>query len=427
MRYGTCARAMFVLLILFGCAEFARAEDIGGTITATKIIIEDSRLVGDVICTTTTGPCIQFGAPNITLRLNGFTITGPANPDNSATCDATSGAPPADGISNGTNAATSQPGVQIIGPGMVQKFKRHGILIVGAAGVSTNVTVKYVTSHYNCFSGLLTSLMTDSVIEAIVSVRNAANSGAATCGGNCLVNSNNNQISRSHFSGNGSVCPTALCVAGTATAATNNDFGIGLIGTSSGNVIESNSIGGNTNGILIQAGASGNTIRQNVIAGNPPSQVSRDYGPVGFDVKDEAASNGARNTFLRNWCITYSGPGPAPCPTLPVVAAPTITALSATPNTLWPPNQQMIPVTLTVHVSDDSDSAPACEISNVTANELIDTSDSVITGPLTLTLRAARAGKGAERIYTIEVTCTNSSQLSTSATVTVAVPHDQAK
>jgi len=418
---------LFVLLILFGCAAFAKAEDISGTITATKIIIEDSRLVGDVTCATTTGPCIQFGAPNIALRLNGFTITGPADPDNSATCDATSGLPPADGISNGTSNATSQSRVQIIGPGMVQKFKRHGIFIIGAAGVSTNVTVKYVTSHHNCFSGLLTNLMTDSVIEAIVSVRNAANSGAATCGGNCLVNSNNNYIWRSQFSGNGSVCATALCVAGTVTAASNNDFGVGLIGTSSGNVIESNSIGGNTNGILIQAGAAGNTIRENIIAGNPPSQLSRDYGPIGFDVKDEAASNGARNTFLRNWCITYSGPGPAPCPTLPVVAAPTITALAATPDTLWPPNQQMMPVSLTVDVSDNSDSAPACEISNVTSNESIDISDWLITGPLTLTLRADRAGKGTGRVYTIEVTCTNSSQLSTTATVTVTVPHDREK
>src|SRR5262245_46041684 len=249
MRYGRSVRAMFVLLILFGCAEFARAEDIGGTITATKIIIEDSRLVADVTCTTTTGPCIQFGAPNITLRLNGFTITGPGNPDNSAACDATSGQPPANGISNGTTNPTSQPGAQLIGPGMVQKFKRHGIFIIGAAGISTNVTVKYVTSHHNCFSGLLTALMTDSVIEGNVSVRNAANSGGAPCGGNCLVNSNNNHVWKNQFSGNGSVCATALCVPGTPTAASNNDFGVGLTGTSSGNVIESNSIGGNTNGI----------------------------------------------------------------------------------------------------------------------------------------------------------------------------------
>ena len=95
------------------------------------------------------------------------------NPDDTLTCNATSGAPTSDGISNGTSAANNQAGVQIIGPGMVQKFRRHGIFLVGAAGVSTNITVKHVTSHHNCFSGLLTNGMTDSTIEGIVSVRNA--------------------------------------------------------------------------------------------------------------------------------------------------------------------------------------------------------------------------------------------------------------
>ena len=81
-----------------------------------------------------------------------------------------------------------------------------------------------------------------------------------------------------------------------------------LLGGSTGNLIEENSIGGNTNGLLIQANASGNLIRLNVIAGNPPSQFSKDYGAIGWDVKDEATSNAERNTFDRNWCISYAGP-----------------------------------------------------------------------------------------------------------------------
>jgi parallel beta-helix repeat protein len=150
--------------------------------------------------------------------------------------------------------------------------------------------------------------MSDSVIEDNVSVRNAVNSGGAPCGGNCIVNSHNNRIRRNQFSGNGSVGPPA------------NDFGVGLVGNSSGNVIEDNSIGGNTNGVVIQADAVDNLIRRNVIAGNPPSQVSRSFGAlIGFDVKDESAvaGSGSRNTFERNWCVTYSGPGPAPCPNFP--------------------------------------------------------------------------------------------------------------
>lgn len=416
--------ACLALVPLLATSTPAAAEDIGGVISTTKVILEDSRLVDNVTCTTTTTPCIQFGAPNVSLRLQGFTITGPANPDDTTTCNPTSAAPFSDGISNGTSAANSQPGVQIIGPGMVQKFKRHGILIVGAAGVSTNVTVKDVTSHHNCFSGLLTNLMTGSTIEGIVSVRNAANSGPATCGGNCLVNSNNNHIANNLFGGNGSPCAAALCAA-PPTVLSNNDFGVGLIGSSSGNLVEHNTISGNANGVLIQMNASGNVIRDNIAAGNPPSQITRLYGPVGFDIKDEATTNGARNTFQRNWCITYSGPGPSPCPSFPAVKPPTISAVSATPNVLWPANGKMVDVTIAVTVADDSDPAPVCQISGVGSNETSGGSDWTITGALSLSLRADRNGLGTGRVYSVTVTCTNASQLSASAVTTISVPHDQ--
>ena len=159
--------------------------------------------------------------------------------------------------------------------------------------------------------------MTDSVIEGIVSIRNAVNSGAAPCGGNCLIGSNNNVIRKSQFSGNGSVGPAATFTAATATVVSNNDFGVGLVGASSGNLIESNSIGGNANGVFIQAAAAGNVIRSNVIAGNAPSQVTRDYGSIGSDIKDESTTNGARNTIQGNQCVTYFGPGPTSCPNFP--------------------------------------------------------------------------------------------------------------
>jgi parallel beta-helix repeat protein len=296
-----------VLLCVSGVAE---AEDISGTIAFTKTIFEDSQLVGDVTCTMTDSPCIDFGASDIKLRLNGLTITGPGIPDNppnpanlSAFCNANSGNPPADGIrmSNQTHA-------QILGPGMVQKFRRHGILIVGTIGVSTKAKVRHITSHNNCFSGLFTNGISDSVIEDIVSVRNSNNSGPAPCGGNCNLNSHNNRIRRNYFGGNGSVDNG------------NNDFGVSLLGNSSGNLIEENIILGNTNGILIQPNAVDNVIRRNIIAGNPPGQVSRTFGAaIGFDIRDfsTVAGTGARNTFEKNWCVTYSGPGPAPCPNFP--------------------------------------------------------------------------------------------------------------
>jgi hypothetical protein len=290
---------------LFVTAGVAQAEDISGPIAVTKTIFEDSQLVGDVTCAVTANPCIDFGASHIKLRLNGFIMTGPADPDNPASPNSCPTVQPAgaDGIriSNQTHA-------QVLGPGMVERFRRHGIFMVGTAGISTNITVRHVTSHQHCFSGMLMTGVSDSVIEENVSVRNASNSGGSPCGGNCIVNSHNNRIRRNQFSGNGSVGPPS------------NDFGVGLVGNSSGNVIEDNSIGGNINGVLIQANAVDNVIRRNVIAGNPPSQISRTSGPlIGFDIKDESAvvGGGSRNTFERNWCITYSGPGPAPCPNFP--------------------------------------------------------------------------------------------------------------
>jgi parallel beta-helix repeat protein len=305
MRGVTFSFLVALALVLVGGAGIAQAEDISGPIAVTKTIFEDSQLVGDVICTTTLSPCIDFGASHITLRLNGFAITGRAEPDNPASPNPCQTIQPAgeDGI-----RILNQTHAQILGPGMLQRFRRHGILISDTTGGSTNATVRHVTSHHNCFSGILTAGMTDSVIEDNVSIKNSGNSGNAACGGNCLVNSHNNRIRRNQFSGNGSVGPPS------------NDFGVGLLGNSSGNVIEDNSIGGNTNGLLIQANTVDNVIRRNVITGNPPSQLSRTFGPlIGFDIKDESAvaGSGSRNTIERNWCVTSSGPGPAPCPNLP--------------------------------------------------------------------------------------------------------------
>jgi hypothetical protein len=58
----------------------ARAENIAGTITTTRVITENSQFVGDVTCMVQGAACVQFGASGITLNLNGFTMTGLADP-----------------------------------------------------------------------------------------------------------------------------------------------------------------------------------------------------------------------------------------------------------------------------------------------------------------------------------------------------------
>jgi parallel beta-helix repeat protein len=88
----------------------------------------------------------------------------------------------------------------------------------------------------------------------------------------------------------------------------NDDFGIGLVGTPSGNVIEENSVSGNTNGIYIAPGAVNNLIRQNVVVGNPAIQSAR---PNIQAVDILNLSPAGQTRFERNVCITAQN---APCP-----------------------------------------------------------------------------------------------------------------
>ena len=75
-----CGTSALVAITLLCGTGTVLAEDISGFITTTRTIRDNSRLVGDVTCTVTGAPCITFGASHIDLRLNGFTITGQADP-----------------------------------------------------------------------------------------------------------------------------------------------------------------------------------------------------------------------------------------------------------------------------------------------------------------------------------------------------------
>ncbi len=111
--------------------------------------------------------------------------------------------------------------------------------------------------------------------------------------------------------------------------------------------------------------------------------------------------------------------------TVRYVRPPTITRITATPNVLWPPNGKAVGVSVDVGTSDDSDPAPRCQITGVTSNETVVETPWRVTGALAVDLRAERFGLGTGRIYTLTITCMNSSELSSTATVGVTVPHDQ--
>ena len=144
-------------------ATSAHGEDISGTIVRTLMLSENTRLIGDVTCNVTGAPCIAFGAPNIALNLNGFTITGPN--------DAATGCK---GTSVGTETGVSTNGQSNVG----QRFQGDGILFLGTA----KGWVQGVTTTTNCMSGIRINPTSSGIsVESNVSVRNGA--AAAACGG----------------------------------------------------------------------------------------------------------------------------------------------------------------------------------------------------------------------------------------------------
>jgi hypothetical protein len=356
MRHSKWAMTLLVTLlalvpaVLVG-SDTARGNaaptEFCGVILTSQTIFENSKLVCDVVCPQADYlPCINFGKPGIKFSLNGFTMTGPANPPPALTDPATPpeavgcaplpGAPDLPGFPGSGNFPPADgihsvhDDVVIEGPGVVQRFRRHGVALFGPPGTVDKAVVKKLVSHQNCYSGVWLNGVTESVVEEVVAVKNSAASRQLPCGGVCVTNSHNNRVRRSELAGNGSIFPTTVG----GVSGVPNDFGVGLVGSSRGNIIEENGIGGNINGIMLHPTAAGsptaNLIRKNVVAGNPPIQVSASPGvspspdPVGSDIRDFGAAScsldttsesecpPAANRFRENLCLTYTGPNPNP-------------------------------------------------------------------------------------------------------------------
>ncbi len=142
------------------CTRSADAADISGIITTTVTIMENSKLVGDVICTVTGAPCIAFGGSGLTLDLNGFSMTGLGDPLTGCAGNSTGGeiGIDVDGLKD----------VIIRGLGTVQRFRAHGIRLNN----STGALVTDVTASTNCLAGIYVPGGTGNVLERNVAVRN---------------------------------------------------------------------------------------------------------------------------------------------------------------------------------------------------------------------------------------------------------------
>jgi rhamnogalacturonan endolyase len=108
---------------------------------------------------------------------------------------------------------------------------------------------------------------------------------------------------------------------------------------------------------------------------------------------------------------------------------PAFKTLTPSATSLWPANHRMVSVSVQAEVVDLLDSAPTAQIVGVSSNEPIDGEDDgntspdwVITGPLTVDLRAERSGTGTGRIYTIEVEASDAAGNTVRQSVTVRVP-----
>ena len=145
--------------------------------------------------------------------------------------------------------------------------------------------------------------------------------------------------------------------------------------------------------------------------------------PIAANAVNCTATNNAGLTANGTFTITVND-------TIP----PVITSTTPSVNSLWPPNHQMVPVTVTVAASDNLGPAPVCSVSSVSSNEPQnglgdgDTpNDWLLTGGLTLQLRSERAGRGDGREYTIDVRCVDGSGNATTSSTIVTVPKSQSR
>jgi hypothetical protein len=141
---------------------------------------------------------------------------------------------------------------------------------------------------------------------------------------------------------------------------------------------------------------------------------------LGTHVVTLSATDEAGNTGTDNVTVTVIDTTP-----------PEITA-SATPNILWPPNHKYVEVSINVTVSDKGDPSPTLKFVSITSNEPDNdvgdgnaVNDIVIINDFTFNLRAERSGTGSGRTYTVTYEATDASGNTTTATVTIEVPHNQ--
>ncbi len=150
------------------------------------------------------------------------------------------------------------------------------------------------------------------------------------------------------------------------------------------------------------------------------SPASGSTFPIGTTTVNVTAADAAGNTSSGSFTVTVRD-----------TTAPSLTGVSPSSATLWPPNHQMVPISIAA-TSNDLVGVTSLKIISVVSSEPDnglgdgDTANDIqITGALTVNLRAERSGKGNGRTYTITVEAKDAAGNTTTATTTVSVPKSQ--
>ncbi|MCF3651319.1 HYR domain-containing protein [Synoicihabitans lomoniglobus] len=143
---------------------------------------------------------------------------------------------------------------------------------------------------------------------------------------------------------------------------------------------------------------------------------------VGTTTVELTAADAAGNTVTGTFTVTVED-----------TTAPEIVSLTPSTGTLWPANHKMVDVSVAAETSD-AVGVVSTRIVSVTSSESDNghgdghtRADIVITGDLTVSLRAERSGRGDGRVYTITVESTDAAGNVTTGTTTVAVPKSQGR
>ena len=95
--------------------------------------------------------------------------------------------------------------------------------------------------------------------------------------------------------------------------------------------------------------------------------------------------------------------------------APAIVSLSASPAFVWPPNQKMVDVEISVSATDDVDVAPRCALASISGG------DAVITGASTARVRSDNGV-----VYSLNVNCSDRAGNTSHGVATVTIGKDPA-